>query len=91
MCTHAQGWAITSSIPSVWGSLKIGTCVDAGHRSGGLLLQLSTPAPQPFSPSTQGTVHQAWAREGSRSASGWVFTTSSQLWSSWDTKETTSP
>lgn len=41
-------------------SLIIGTLIDASHREVvDCFLQLSTSAPQPFLPCTQGTVHQA--------------------------------
>lgn len=54
-CTISMGICI---------SLIIGTLIDASHREVvDCFLQLSTSAPQPFLPCTQGTVHQARAGE----------------------------
>lgn len=70
-------------------SCTVYTHIDASYKEVlGSLLQHSTSAPQPSSFCTQGTVHQARAGEavGVPQAGS---SPSSQLWSGWDTKETT--
>lgn len=89
-CTHAgKRTYLQYTINMGISTSLIYTHIDASYKKVlGSLLQHSTSAPQPSSFCTQGTVHQARAGEavGVPQAGS---SPSSQLWSGWDTKETT--